>query len=87
MIIDIEKAVVKDVYKNGDFSGCKIISKDFDGDVWSREVDLSQLPEIEPLEMKMDVKIKRGKNGLSVGVMSLNAKRLAAVGQPEKKGG
>ena len=63
MIVEIEKAVFKDVYKNGDFSGGKIISKDFEADVWSREVDLSKLPEIEPLELSMDVKIKPGKNG------------------------
>ena len=87
MIIKLDKAVVKDVYSNGDFSGCKIISKDFEGSVWSKEVNMAELPEIEPLEMKMDVKIKPGKNGLSVGVLSLNAKRLTTGSQPEKKGG
>ena len=59
---------MKDTYVNGDFSGCKIISKEFEGNVWSQEVDFSELPEIEPLEMTMDVKIKPGKNGLSVEV-------------------
>ena len=68
------------------FSGCKIISKEFEGNVWSQEVDFSELPEIEPLEMKMDVKIKPGKNGLSVGVLSLNAKRLTTASQPPEKG-
>lgn len=87
MILQIDKGNITGAYKNGDFSGCTIISPDFNAPVWSQEIDFTELPEYEPLQMTLDVKMKVGKNGLSVGVLSLNAKRLTTASQPEKKGG
>lgn len=86
MIIKIERGNIEDAYKNGDFSGCEIRSKDFKGKVWSKDIDFTELPEYEPLEMTMDIRIKPGQNGLSVGVQSLNAKRLTTASQPQAKG-